>query len=174
MPQNVGAAMILQCQNYKSERIIYRGSARLGTALRARNTNRHYEFRVFRPPPIFRMRSIYEYVTKSRGKPSWTREMVFRSCGKRGFARVGARAVLPTACQPFHAILLRVLDVHVVVLSLAQLRCPGKYCGSSVNPRERSSPTAFLCEKALRRADDFYGWSIVTPSVMLQYKNTGL
>lgn len=131
------SAMILQCRNYKSERIIYRGSVRPGSALRARNTDRHYEFCVFRPPPIFRMRPIYEYVTKSRGKPSWTWRVVFRSRGKGGFALAGRCAILLAASQLFRAILLRALDAHVVALSLAQLRRAGKYCGSSVNSSER-------------------------------------
>lgn len=82
-------------------------------------------------------------------------EVVVRSRGKGGFVRVRC-AVLLAACQPFHAILLLALDAHVVTLSLAQLRRPGKYCGSS-EPRERSSPTAFFREKAEKRADDFYG-----------------
>lgn len=43
-----------------------------GAGEERRRWHRHYEFRVFYPSPIFRLRSIYEYVTKSRGRLSWT------------------------------------------------------------------------------------------------------
>lgn len=66
------------------------------------------------------MRSIYEYITKSRGKLNWTCESF--SCPRRKGSLSSRRTVLVDACQPFHRPSLLALGARVAVLSLAQLR----------------------------------------------------
>ena len=127
--QNIHDTSMSKLQK-RANNLLWLDSAPHDSACAKHVADRHYEFRMFRLPPIFQMRFIYEYVTKSRGKPSWTWGMVFRSRRNGGFAYVGCTTLL-AAYQPFHAIFLRVLDTHVVTLSLVQLRHSGKYCGSS-------------------------------------------
>lgn len=106
------SALIPQCQKHKSERIIHLGST---------FATRHWPaLRIPRVPPIFRMRSIYEYITKSRGKLNWTCESF--SCPRRKGSLSSRRTVLVDACQPFHRPSLLALGARVAVLSLAQLR----------------------------------------------------
>lgn len=106
------STLISQCRKYKSEQIIYSGST---------FATRHWPaLRIPRVPSIFRMRSIYEYVTKSRGKLNWTCESL--SYPRRNGSLSSRRTILVDACQPFHRPSLLALGARVAVLSLAQLR----------------------------------------------------
>jgi len=80
----------------RANNLLWLDSAPHDSACAKHVADRHYEFRMFRLPPIFQMRFIYEYVTKSRGKPSWTWGMVFRSRRNGGFAYIGVHDI--TSC----------------------------------------------------------------------------
>lgn len=82
-------SVIPQCRKHKSERIIHPALSGVDLGASAfvwHVTDRHHEFRMFCPLPIFRMRSIYEYITKSPGKLRWTWKP-FVYVKRRGFAR---------------------------------------------------------------------------------------
>lgn len=105
---------------------------------------------MFRPPPIFRMRSIYEYITKSPGKPSRTWRP-FAHVKRRGFVRqrmlsfVEANSISnrlstasPPLCSPPRSSRARRGFVISTIAGFSCRRCLGKYRGSS-NPREQCS-----------------------------------
>lgn len=147
------STMLLQCRKYKSKRIIHR---RFGPALRAREICHWPALRIPRVPSVAYIPDAFHlwiHNAVSR-KTELDVEVVLRSREKGGFARVRCAILLAVNRVPRHSSprpwrARRDFVISAIVSSWQILR----KLGESGKLGERSSPTAFLREKAERRAD---------------------